>query len=484
MKLKNQFGLCLLLLLSAPCLGQEANPDNHPSCPTQAPDLALPPQPCEDTGVFIPDCEYDPLRCTGYDTVIFYIQMCSCFSGQFACAIASSSCPPPPPAPSCPRNKPEDGRMCEFNGSCRYNARACTDETDPSDIQFDVCECSDGMFTCTSDPLRCDVSPGDSICPSQAPTGSCVAEDKDITCKYGPDGCINTNDLAIFTKECICQGEQWMCASALLECPEISEPPLDLTLCYPGDALVQVQHKTNLVPMKQLEIGEMVLVADGRYEPIYSFGHKDPYNIAEFVELKTSQTSLHLSAQHMVWEASYGGFVPASSIKQDDVLLNDDNQKLSVTSVRRIQKKGMYAPFTPSGTLVVDHIVSSSYVAIPNLAPLVDNFKLSYQWMAHTGEFPHRFACHYMGLCRNESYDNKGINQVWCTLPLQVLKWVSSYQFLSYPFLAVSLAALFTFWIIEQALLYPLVSFVGIVAFLLATTTSRAACFAVKIKKV
>merc|ERR1712157_547796 len=99
--------------------------------------------------------------------------------------------------------------------------------------------------------------------------------------------------------------------------------------------------------------------------------------------------------QHMVWEVTQNRFVPASEIRVGHRLLSDDEVTTAVTSVRNgIRKKGMYAPFTPSGTIVVDQMVASSYVAIPNLKPLVQLSSIySYQWMAHVGEFPHRAYC-------------------------------------------------------------------------------------------
>jgi len=479
-------GLFLLLLISAPlyCVCQndmEQNPNNAAAC--LVPDFSGAPPACDSTEI-TGQCEYNPFRCTGYSTVIFYIYSCDCFFGEYMCAVASSVCPPPPAAESCPLNKPQEAQECDFtDGICRYNAQACPGEIDANEVKFDVCECMDGQFTCTSgrEELNC---AADRNCPRTTPSDGlvCDQEQDGLTCKYNPTGCINTIDPAVFSDECTCGMGQWECeaATALQDCPDISEPELNLDLCYPGDATVQIQGGNDDVPMENLNIGDMVLVADGTYEPIYSFGHKDPTTIAKFVELKTTDdASLYLSAQHMVWEVSQGAYVPASTVREDDVLLlfsgHNQKEQLVVASVRHgIRKKGMYAPFTPSGTIVVNRIVSSTYVAIPNLKPLVENSNsfLNYQWMAHTGEFPHRLVCYHMGLCNNESYDDKGINQIWCTLPLQLLEWMMESSLSYYLFLIVSPMILFTFWIMEQVLVYPLTTALfGIVA--LITTTTR-----------
>merc|ERR1712157_711323 len=56
---------------------------------------------------------------------------------------------------------------------------------------------------------------------------------------------------------------------------------------------------------------------------------------------------------------------------------------------------------------------------------------ISYQWMAHIGEFPHRLVCHYniMGSsgCENtEKYDTTtGINEAYTT-PIRILNYIAS----------------------------------------------------------
>jgi hypothetical protein len=47
-----------------------------------------------------------------------------------------------------------------------------------------------------------------------------------------------------------------------------------------------------------------------------------------------------------------------------DYLLRDSGLDDRVESIHSFQERGLYAPFTPSGKLVVNDILASSYIAI------------------------------------------------------------------------------------------------------------------------
>jgi hypothetical protein len=71
-------------------------------------------------------------------------------------------------------------------------------------------------------------------------------------------------------------------------------------------------------------------------------------------------------------------------------------QFVVVTTIRDVTQKGLYAPFTSSGTIVVNDIVASSFISFQGseylkLGDFVTPF--TFQWLAHTFESGHRFAC-------------------------------------------------------------------------------------------
>lgn len=235
--------------------------------------------------------------------------------------------------------------------------------------------------------------------------------------------------------------------------------------CFPGDALVEIQNK-GATKMEELKIGDMVRVASGNFEPIYSFGHYGPNHDAEFLEIATVGGKLRITSEHMVYERQ-NGFIPASAVQVGDSLVREmDDQNQLVTAIRTVKASGTYAPFTPSGTFVVDNLVVSSFVQLSQMP-----FFVSPQWMARAGEFPHRLVCHYLGSdCRNELYDEQGINYYWGSLPLQFLNTLQNQNVLLQLFvMAAILLFVMVFSVAEYVIVMnPIIRFfaigIGIVA--------------------
>mmetsp|Transcript_31433 Transcript_31433/g.47936 ORF Transcript_31433/g.47936 Transcript_31433/m.47936 type:complete len:213 (+) Transcript_31433:3-641(+) len=157
--------------------------------------------------------------------------------------------------------------------------------------------------------------------------------------------------------------------------------------------------------MDQLKLGDQILTATGHYEPIYSFGHRSPDTLAEFVQLLPSK--LELSPSHMVFLQS-GEAVPASIVKIGDVLQSGE----SVTGIQKLMRTGVYAPFTPSGTLLVNGVTVSSYIAFSESANIfeIGPVKLPYHTIAHSFQFLHRAYC-LMDGCKQERYSEEGLSK-------------------------------------------------------------------------
>jgi hypothetical protein len=183
--------------------------------------------------------------------------------------------------------------------------------------------------------------------------------------------------------------------------------------------------------MRDLVVGDWVLVDNtGTYERIYDFGHwnVDVENV-EYLQISLdSGQSLELSADHMVYVNQQQNFVPASMVTVGDVLSSPVEGSNKVRLIRSVIRHGAIAPFTSSGTIVVDGILASCYVAfqpssylvvggttrdrLPNknnsmtppplLLPRTTMMTtyITHQWLAHTFEFPHRFYCSHIMQCR------------------------------------------------------------------------------------
>mmetsp|Transcript_9711 Transcript_9711/g.22373 ORF Transcript_9711/g.22373 Transcript_9711/m.22373 type:complete len:455 (+) Transcript_9711:64-1428(+) len=200
-------------------------------------------------------------------------------------------------------------------------------------------------------------------------------------------------------------------------------------ICFSGRNVVEVKGK-GAVRMKDLNIGDFVLVGDNNYEPVYSFGHVNHItktNYLQFFFKDSFLRPLEISGDHMVFVEGYRA-VPASSVQiRDRLILGSDTLELAdVDGIQTVVRRGSYAPFTKSGRIVVNGILASSFVAFQDKEHLhigEISTAFSYQWLARTFEAPHRLICH-VGLCGDvETYTREGVSH-WVHVPLKVSRWM------------------------------------------------------------
>jgi len=195
------------------------------------------------------------------------------------------------------------------------------------------------------------------------------------------------------------------------------------TFCFSGSSLVTVENRGDIA-MSELRIGDSILTSNHKYEPVYSFGHRKEDIKAEFLKIFTMTTTLEISAEHMILTKTHG-FIPALSLRKGDYLLDNLGQEVAIYSIKSATAKGIYAPFTPSGQLVVNGFVVSCFIAFKNSQSLrtFGDLSISYQWIAHMFEFPHRLICYYISMCSDEMYTNAGISK-WVAHPLSFAQWL------------------------------------------------------------
>jgi Hint module len=165
--------------------------------------------------------------------------------------------------------------------------------------------------------------------------------------------------------------------------------------------------------MRTVKLGDKVLVHGGKYESVYSFGHYDQDIEAQYLKFVTSARNvLEVSKDHMVFIGQR--CVPASNIMVGDKLEMASGDPATVTSISVVTKKGAFAPFTDSGTVIVNGVKASSFVAFQGSSTLkisgVDT-GLEFQFLAHTFERPRRFWCRYLSSCLHEEYTIEGLSQ-------------------------------------------------------------------------
>jgi len=176
--------------------------------------------------------------------------------------------------------------------------------------------------------------------------------------------------------------------------------------CFSGNTLVQVAEKGETM-MRDVRVGDRVLTEGGVYETVYSFGHRDEKLPAKY--LKILPSSLEVSQDHMVF-VDQKGAIPASLIEVGDKLIDFHGGTILVEEIHEIERVGAYSPFTHSGTLFVNGILSSSYISFQNSSVLkigVIETPFTYQWLAHAFMAPNRIWLRLIGYNQNGPMNSK-----------------------------------------------------------------------------
>ncbi|EFJ13332.1 hypothetical protein SELMODRAFT_446381 [Selaginella moellendorffii] len=130
--------------------------------------------------------------------------------------------------------------------------------------------------------------------------------------------------------------------------------------CFPGDALVHLYDGGSRA-MKDLKIGDKVAGGPGSgYSEIYAFGHKELDAAHKFLQVKTDESVLELTAGHFIPVQVEEKLVykRAADLKVDDRLFTRFGVS-QVTELSEVEKLGLYNPLTLSGHILVNDIVAS-----------------------------------------------------------------------------------------------------------------------------
>lgn len=233
----------------------------------------------------------------------------------------------------------------------------------------------------------------------------------------------------------------------------VTKKPAVGAFCFSGMSMVQVQNK-GATQMIDLQVGDLVKVSENQYEPVYAFGHYDQESLGEFLVINNE---LEVSSDHLVATKDCS-FVPASSLKVGDFMMAGDGQtEIQVESIAEKTSKGVFAPFTPSGTIVVNNILASSFVSLQRgdsstLKVGDASTGLTFHWVAHKFEFPHRLACHYFGSCHDAPYSENGISH-WVDAPRNFFMWLLSQNTLLMGLILLPFACCFVLFSLLEALL-------------------------------
>lgn len=154
------------------------------------------------------------------------------------------------------------------------------------------------------------------------------------------------------------------------------------TGCFTGDSTVQIATgETRL--LSQLRVGDQVLTMDSddqlRFSEVYMFLDRDDQIRREFVRIETeNEQTIIVTPSHLIytWQsndantlttADTADFRFADLIRIGDFVLVNVNSTLEprrVTKLTREIHRGVYAPLTYDGTIIVNSIAASCYALI------------------------------------------------------------------------------------------------------------------------
>jgi Hint module len=225
-----------------------------------------------------------------------------------------------------------------------------------------------------------------------------------------------------FTSKCSCLDDpENPNSGSLCIDPKFTTKSSSSLTCFSGMSSITVEGKGKMT-MDDLKIGDRVLVdTTGNYEEVFSFGHYDPSRIGEYLLIQPF--NLEMSKDHMIFIAG-GSAVPASHLKVGDQLESGDR----ITAIKHVTRKGAYAPFTRSGSIVVNGVRASTYISFQmSKTLLVGGFPtpFTFQWLSHAFHAPHRIWCIHYGAssCKEEKYNQSGLSS-WVESPFHIANWL------------------------------------------------------------
>jgi len=243
----------------------------------------------------------------------------------------------------------------------------------------------------------------------------------------------------------------------------------EFAICFSGKNDVLTMNKGK-IPTKDLQIGDMVHIGEGEFSRVYSFGHHSHDTKAEYLQLhvESRNNPLEISKDHMVFIGKNRA-VPAFSVSiGDQLILSDENNKntnAKVTKITKVERVGAYAPFTESGTIIVNGLLASNYVSLQEEESgsftVVGVRIVSMHWLAHAFQAPHRLFCRLSSnACSNETYTKEGISH-WVSKPLIISHWFLRQHVIVTAILSIPVVCLaFALHATESLLSFPVPSIV------------------------
>jgi hypothetical protein len=202
------------------------------------------------------------------------------------------------------------------------------------------------------------------------------------------------------------------------------------SMCFSPVNTVYVKGKGS-IPMHELQVGDFVKTADNpeqSHSRVLSFMHTKHDVEVEYLQIfmKHMKVPLEVSPNHLLLiQETNMNVVRAQDVKIGDVLLAGNK----VTRISTIQRRGLYAPVTETGTIWVSGVTASCYVDV--LSSVVPTLQAR---LSHAALTPLRIMCAWkFSFCENKTYSVDGYSShLWmiARVGLQVSTWNGVLQWL------------------------------------------------------
>lgn len=130
--------------------------------------------------------------------------------------------------------------------------------------------------------------------------------------------------------------------------------------CFPNDASVVVEGQ-GTVAMRDLNVGDRVLVADGAYSEVFMFTHRLLDGVRTFVRIEVASGNVLRASPGHYLPVEGKGLVAAGEVGVRDVVRLGNGELAAVVDVSDVKGVGLFNPQTVDGELVVGGIVASCY---------------------------------------------------------------------------------------------------------------------------
>jgi len=134
--------------------------------------------------------------------------------------------------------------------------------------------------------------------------------------------------------------------------------------CFPSSGTVHVKDANGPRRMDELELGDLVEVEGGAFEPVYMFGgHRVSDAQSDMVTITTDGNStLSLSPSHWLYKDTES---EQQAVRAANILIGDTvyvHGKITHVVAKEMgTKSGLFNPLTASGTIIVNGFVASTY---------------------------------------------------------------------------------------------------------------------------